>query len=504
MELIEEYDKHETCLKQKDKTLDIPCCCSQRWILAYTSFLGVVLVYAVRVNLSVAIVCMVKNVNSTTELNGTSIDSNTCLGHAEIQTVFNKHAEFDWDKTTRSSILASFFYGYICTQVLGGWFADRYGGRRVFGAAMAVSSVCTILTPVCARTSVILVFVLRVIIGLATGTVFPAMQSMWGRWAPSLERSKLMTFTSVGTMFGVVGTFASSGYLCEYGFDNGWGSIFYITGGFSCIWVVVWFILTRDTPSEHPRISSQERDYIINSIEFDTTKRTSKVPWIEFAKSPALLACITAHMCNNWTNYTLLTSLPDFMKSVMKFNIQSNGLLTALPYLCQAVSGLAAGQITDLIRSRKILSTTATRRSTGAIAFTGAAVFLVATGFMSCNHRDMAVVFLSLAVMFTGLNRAAFIVNHNDFAPKYAGVLFGITNTFATIPGMIAPLVAGALTPHDTSEEWRNVFYVCAAFCLLGTLVFGGLARGEVQDWAKDNSEKLWIETTSNNPPMKK
>ncbi|XP_071144720.1 sialin-like isoform X2 [Mytilus edulis] len=472
MELVEENDKHDTYLQQNDKTQDIPCCCSQRWILAYTSFFGVVLVYAVRVNLSVAIVCMVKNVNSTTELNGTSIDSNTCPSHAESQTVFNKHAEFDWDKTTRSSILASFFYGYICTQVLGGWFADRYGGRRVFGVAMAVSSVCTILTPVCARTSVILVFVLRVIIGLATGTVFPAMQSMWGRWAPSLERSKLMTLTSVG--------------------------------GFSCIWVVVWFILTRDTPSEHPRISSQERDYIINSIEFDTTKRTSKVPWIEFAKSPALLACITAHMCNNWTNYTLLTSLPDFMKSVMKFNIKSNGLLTALPYLCQAVSGLAAGQITDLIRSRKILSTTATRRSTGAIAFTGAAVFLVATGFMSCNHRDMAVVFLSLAVMFTGLNRAAFIVNHNDFAPKYAGVLFGITNTFATIPGMIAPLVAGALTPHDTSEEWRNVFYVCAAFCLLGTLVFGGLARGEVQDWAKDNSEKLWIETTSNNPPMKK
>lgn len=71
-------------------TTDIPCCCSQRWKLAYTSFFGVVLVYAVRVNLSVAIVCMVKNVNSTTELNGTSIDSNTCPGHAESQTVFNK------------------------------------------------------------------------------------------------------------------------------------------------------------------------------------------------------------------------------------------------------------------------------------------------------------------------------------------------------------------------------------------------------------------------------
>jgi len=31
---------------------------------------------------------------------------------------------------------------------------------------------------------------------------------------------------------------------------------------------------------------------------------------------------------------------------------------------------------------------------------------------------------------------------------RYAGVLFGITNTFATVPGMVAPIVAGALTPN--------------------------------------------------------
>lgn len=31
---------------------------------------------------------------------------------------------------------------------------------------------------------------------------------------------------------------------------------------------------------------------------------------------------------------------------------------------------------------------------------------------------------------------------------RYAGVLYGITNTFATVPGMVAPIVAGALTPN--------------------------------------------------------
>jgi MFS family permease len=79
-----------------------------------------------------------------------------------------QRAEFDWDKNVRSTILASFFYGYIVTQIPGGWLSDTYGGKRVFGISMAVAAVATILLPVCARTSVVLVYVLRVIVGLAT------------------------------------------------------------------------------------------------------------------------------------------------------------------------------------------------------------------------------------------------------------------------------------------------------------------------------------------------
>ncbi|VDI73245.1 MFS transporter, ACS family, solute carrier family 17 (sodium-dependent inorganic phosphate [Mytilus galloprovincialis] len=495
--------------KKDDDGKDVPSCCSQRWILAYTGFFGFVFVYALRVNFSVAIVCMVKSLNSSSSNNISDINdtSSTCSGKAAERAVFNQHAEFEWEKQIQSTLLASFFYGYIVTQIPGGYLSDRFGGRRVFGTAMAVACICTLVMPACARVSVVLVYVLRVLLGLATGVSFPSMQSMWGRWAPPLERSRLVTVSYLGTMFGSVGTFASSGYLCEYGFDNGWGSIFYITGGLACIWVVVWFILVRDTPSDHPWISDAERDYINNSIEYDNTKRNMNIPWVEIAKSPAVMACITAHVCNNWINYTLLTSLPAFMKAVLKFNIKSNGLLSAVPYLCQAVSGFGVGQMADLIRSKQLLSTTGTRRLWNTIAFIGAGAFLIGTGFVSCDQRNIAVAFLSIAVMFTGFSRAGYVVNHVDFGPKYAGVLYGITNTFATVPGMVAPIVAGALTPNDTQEEWRNVFYVCAAFCVVGIVVFGLFSSGEIQEWAKDREEiiveKPAIDTDTNTIMMK-
>ena len=52
---ITEYKNDET----------VPLWCSQRWILAYIAFLGFGVVYSLRVNFSVAIVCMLKPANNS-------------------------------------------------------------------------------------------------------------------------------------------------------------------------------------------------------------------------------------------------------------------------------------------------------------------------------------------------------------------------------------------------------------------------------------------------------
>lgn len=55
---------------------------------------------------------------------------------------------------------------------------------------------------------------------------------------------------------------------------------------------------------------------------------------------------------------------------------------------------------------------------------------------------------ITLAQGISGFQYAGWVVNHVDIAPKYAGTLFGIGNTFATISGIVAPMVVAALTPH--------------------------------------------------------
>lgn len=39
--------------------------------------------------------------------------------------------DFDWNSKQQGLVLSSFFYGYACTQFIGGIMAARYGGHIV-------------------------------------------------------------------------------------------------------------------------------------------------------------------------------------------------------------------------------------------------------------------------------------------------------------------------------------------------------------------------------------
>ena len=69
------------------------------------------------------------------------------------------------------------------------------------------------------------------------------------------------------------------------------------------------------------------------------------------------------------------------------------------------------------------------------------ALFLLINSYFGTNIV-LFVVFLSLAIGSVGFATSGYDCNHLDIAPHYAGVLMGITNTAATIPGILGPTVA--------------------------------------------------------------
>ncbi|XP_067658569.1 uncharacterized transporter slc-17.2-like isoform X1 [Haliotis asinina] len=457
--------------EEEDRARQQGCsACPQRWLLALVGCFGGIMVESGRAGLSMAIVCMANDTDSS--VNDTANSSSK----------FTEHAEFYWSKTEQSGMLSAYFYGYMVIQIPGGWLAGRYGGKNVMFIGMLIGSIASLLLPIGARTTKYLVYVLRALLGISQGVYLFSMHTMWGKWAPPLERTKLLAVAYAGPKIGSIAVFAMSGYLCKYGFDNGWASMFYLTGGITMVWCGVWYYTVASTPSQHRRISQVEKDHIIRSI--GEKENNYKTPWWAMMSSPATWACVIGHVCFNWTAYTLTTNTPLFLKEVLNFDITENGLLSSMTFASQAVSAVLTGQVADYFRSRKYLSTSATRRLFQSIAFLGAGACLIGTGFVNAEHRYVAIALLTIAMWFMGLSTAGYLVNFVDFAPRHAGILVGISNTIASLPGMVAPLLAGVMTPHKTQEEWRNVFYVCGGFCVLGTLVFGTQARGELQPWA--------------------
>jgi ACS family sodium-dependent inorganic phosphate cotransporter len=44
-----------------------------------------------------------------------------------------------------------------------------------------------------------------------------------------------------------------------------------------------------------------------------------------------------------------------------------------------------------------------------------------------------------------------FSVNHLDLAPQHASVLMGLSNTVATLPGIISPVITGYIVQNKVS-----------------------------------------------------
>uniref|UniRef100_A0A8C5EB93 Sialin n=1 Tax=Gouania willdenowi TaxID=441366 RepID=A0A8C5EB93_GOUWI len=484
-EFYTDLDKQEVAVNGDVDTLKLhedtpphkaPACGSARYCLAFLSSYGFFVVYALRVNLSVAMVDMLNSTHTHTHTHSNHSGSVCPLHDLPTTHHNNKASVYDWDAQTQGWILGAFFYGYIFTQISGGYLAGNFGAKWVLGLGILGASSLTLLTPVVADLGAGYLIALRVLEGVSQGVSFPSIFAMWSNWAPPLERSRLLTITFIGAQLGTVVCLPLSGQICFY---LGWPYVFYITGVLGLLWFILWSALIFSSPDTHPRISAQERLYISNSLK----NEVSHIPWCSIVKSVPLWAIVVAHFSYNWTFYSLLTLLPTYMNVILGFSIQKNGILSALPYMGCAVTAVLSGQVVDYLRESCLYRTVVVRKCATLMGMIGPAVFLVATGYTGCNYI-MAVAFLTISTTLGGISMAGFSINHLDIAPSYAGILQGITNSFATIPGMVGPVIARALTQHNTIGEWRTVFYIAAAINLLGSMVFTVFGQGTVQPWA--------------------
>ncbi|HEY1615502.1 MAG TPA: MFS transporter [Rhizomicrobium sp.] len=403
----------------------------RRQIIVALTFLGCVIAYTDRVNISVAAVAMKEH--------------------------------FGWTQTEKGFVLSAFFVGYVMSMFLAGLIATRFGGRRVAGVAVIIWSCFTLLTPLAAGISIPVLVATRLAMGAGEAGLFPATYDLFGRWIPPMERARAVSRFLSGIPLGTLIGLGASGWLVG---RYGWPIPFYVFGFAGLVWMLLWFWQVRNDPRGDARVGANERT-LLDSFRTTGDPTKESVPWRRLLLSRPVFAILVGQGAGGWTLYVLLSWLPSYFRDVHGVNITSAGLFSAGPWLAMAAAMHIGGSVSDRM-IRNGMSVTIVRKIMLCSGLIVSGAFLFAT--REAQSPAMAVALLIVATGALGFTWCGFAPGILDIAPRNGGLLMGFTNTIGQIPGIIGIAVTGWLV--DVTGTYTAAFVLSAALSLIGAVVF--------------------------------
>ncbi|SPP81601.1 sialin isoform X1 [Drosophila guanche] len=438
-----------------------------RLVLYFLSWSGFLVSFMMRNDMNFALVAIYPNDNLNKNMTNTS--HTLPGGGTEEQT-----------SIVKSVIISSFYWCYVLSQVAGGVATQFFGTKCVFGWSQLATALCSLLIPLAVELHYIAVIVLRSIQGFASGLTWPAMYAIVGYWIPLTERSRFMS-SFQGFSIGIGLTYPLCGFILS---QFGWQYIFYTTGSLGIGWCLLWYLLAFNTPREHPRITKEELNYIELNVSKEATNTKLKVPWPQIFKSlPAWAIAITT-FGRIFLHYIFIVNGPTFMGNVLKFNFETNGFLSGMPFICSYFSSVLFCYIADKFILYKVLSLTNVRKLFTALSQIIPGLLIYFIGYVDNIPLLLSIWFI--AVIFITASYAGAMANIIDIAPNYghSAAVLAFCQTIHMSASFISPLTAGFLvTQEDSIDQWRNVFLVAAVISLLTYIVYQIFGSAEIQAW---------------------
>ncbi|WIA29477.1 hypothetical protein OEZ86_011978 [Tetradesmus obliquus] len=389
--------------------------------------------------------------------------------------------EANLDEQVKGNVLSAFYWGYGVSQIPGGWAAQLYGGRRTLIASFLAWSLACLLTPGNAS-SVTLTVLARVCVGLAQGGLIPSVHTVLSKWIPPHERARAVSLTTSGMY---LGSAAAMLVLPSVSALFGAASLLRLVGLLGLAWLALWLAVGRDAPGR--RSSDSTIPLTCNEAQLKQDlpgRRASSASgaalWASLMRSSAVWAIVVNNFAFHYAFYLVMNWLPTYFNSVLLVDLNSLGVLKPLPYLVMFAMSNVGGWMGDALILQSKRSVAAARKTVNTIGMLSAAVAVMsmpaASGMMS------GVLATTLTMGTLGLSRGGFSVNHMDIAPKYAGMVMGISNTAGTLAGVIGVAVTGyildAAGGAGSIGGWWQAHSLAAVILVAAMFVFNAFAKG--------------------------
>jgi hypothetical protein len=166
--------------------------------------------------------------------------------------------------------------------------------------------------------------------------------------------------------------------------------------------------------------------------------------------------------------------MPTYLHHAFRVPLLHVGGYALLPWIATFLTANSGGWLSDWMLAKGMPTTVVRKTMQTASYVLGAAPLLI---LPSASAAGTAIAILCVAASATGLSFSAVGVNHLDVGPSYAGILMGISNTFATIPGIIGVAAAGFIV--EATHSFAAVFYLIAAVDIVGMAFYLAWASGD-------------------------
>lgn len=402
-----------------------------RWFLIFWLFILSAVSYLDRVNISIA---------------GGSIAEAYHLSDVQLGKVFS-----------------AMLVGYAIFQTVGGRLADRYGPRRVLAGGVAWWGIFTALTALVPANiaGAIYVFVaVRFLLGAGEAVIYPSANQFIARWIPTSERGLAngWIFAGVGAGAGLTPLLITQ-IMMRYG----WRSSFWVCSIIGFAAGAVWFIIARDTPAEHPSVSSGELILINSGLTQQQHNYDPKtlIAWRRVLKSKEVWAITVSYFCYGYVAWIFFSWFYRYLAKVRGLDLKASAFYTMLPFLAMLVCCLLGGAIND--RLTKWRGPRVGRCGLAACAITVAGVF-IALGSQVQSAR-LASIVLAGGAGALYLAQSSFWSVTVDIAGASSGSVSGFMN----MGNQIGAAITASLTPWIAARfGWTTSFLVAAALCILG------------------------------------
>jgi MFS family permease len=353
---------------------------------------------------------------------------------------------------------SAFNYAYAPFQLVGGWFADRFGARRTLAVCGLVWSTTTIVTG--AVTGLASLFAVRLVLGMGEGATLPAATRALANWTSLASRGTAVGVTHAAGRLGAGAAAPIVAFLITW---FSWRFSFVALGIVSAFWAALWWWSFHEDPRQHPRITSAELAALPAA---DPAKKTGSgpVPWRRLIPRVAPLMII--YFCQGWTGWLYVTWMPSLFQKNYDLDLKKSSFSYAAMLFCAMIAELLGGVVTDYLL-RRTQSKQIARSLLIALSWILAVAGLVPAIFV--HDVIIGLTGFTVALFFLGFAIAPLWTATMDIAPDYAGSSSALMNAAGAVAGILSPVAFGWLL--DRTGSWTTPFAVSVGLLLFAIVM---------------------------------